>query len=140
MHAYITGPMFNEGEQWWNAEIDVAVRRAGLTSFLPQRDGSGLDSPDDVPKLFEEDKDEVAKADVIVANLDGITVDSGSAWELGYAYALDKHLVGLYTDWRLHFKWQTVNLMIQCGLDKMVTSLHDLEVYLQEYRQSVEKG
>ena len=75
----------------------------------------------------------VSHADVIVANLDGMDVDAGTAWELGFAHGLGKHVVGVYTDWRLHFKWQTVNLMIQCSVDKLVSSLDELEEYLQHF-------
>ena len=38
MHAYIAGPMFNEGEDWWLGKIDKRIRKAGLTSYLNTRD------------------------------------------------------------------------------------------------------
>jgi len=60
-------------------------------------------------------------------------VDAGTAWELGFAEGLGKHCVGVYTDWRKHFKYQTVNLMIQCSVDKLVLSLEELEKYLQQH-------
>ncbi len=131
MHAYIAGPLFNEGERWWNTEIDARVQRAGFTTYLPQRDGTPLKGPADVPKIFEEDREAISNADLVVANLNGLCVDSGTAWELGYAHGIGKPCVGLYTDWRLHYKYQIVNLMIQCGLQKLVTSLDMLEEYLK---------
>jgi nucleoside 2-deoxyribosyltransferase len=132
MRAYIAGPLFNEGERWWNAEIDSRVRKLGFTTYIPQRDGVKLENQSDVLKIFESDKNALMQADVIVANLDGMDVDSGTAWEIGFAEGLGKHCVGVYTDWRLHFKYQTVNLMIQCSVDKLVLSLDELEQYLQQ--------
>jgi nucleoside 2-deoxyribosyltransferase len=133
MLAYIAGPLFNEGERWWNAEIDSRVRKLGFTTYIPQRDGVKLQNKSDVPKIFKSDTDALTQADLIVANLDGMDVDAGTAWELGFAKGLGKHCVGVYTDWREHFKYQTVNLMIQCSVDKLVLSLDDLDKYLQQY-------
>jgi nucleoside 2-deoxyribosyltransferase len=132
MRAYIAGPLFNEGERWWNAEIDSRVRKLGFTTYIPQRDGVKLENKGDVIKIFDSDKNALTQADLVVANLDGMDVDSGTAWELGFAEGLGKHCVGVYTDWRLHFKYQTVNLMIQCSVDKLVHSLDELEQYLQQ--------
>jgi nucleoside 2-deoxyribosyltransferase len=134
MLAYIAGPLFNEGERWFDEQIEACVRRAGLETFLPHRDGDlSLREKRDIRRIFEEDRSAVDRADVVVANLNGITSDDGTAWELGYAYAKGKHLVGLYTDWRLQFQMQTVNLMLECSLDKLVRSLDELEAYLREY-------
>jgi nucleoside 2-deoxyribosyltransferase len=133
MRAYIAGPLFNEGERYWNGEINSRMQKLGFTTYIPQRDGIKLQHQSDVRKIFEEDRKAVSHADVIVANLDGMDVDAGTAWELGFAHGLGKHVVGVYTDWRLHFKWQTVNLMIQCSVDKLVHSLDELEEYLQHF-------
>ncbi len=119
-------------------QIDERVRKAGLTSFLNSRDGIALNQPDDVLPIFKEDVREVLRADVVVASLNGVAVDSGTAWEIAWAWSQGKHLVGVYTDWRLHYKWQTVNLMIQCSLDKIVRSLDELESYLKLYLRAVE--
>ncbi len=133
MHAYIAGPMFNPGELYYLAQIDARVRKAGLTTFLNQRDGIPFTGPQSVEPIFKEDVEQVTKADVVVASLNGMDVDSGTAWELGLAYARGKYIVGVYTDLRLHFKYQTVNLMIQGGLDHLSTDLDDLEWHLAEY-------
>jgi nucleoside 2-deoxyribosyltransferase len=134
MHAYIAGPLFNEGERWFDERIDEVVRRAGLTSFVPHRDGDlTLKSTHDVQRIFREDVENIERADIVIANLNGVTTDDGTAWELGYAYAHGKHLVGVYTDWRLQFELQVVNLMIECSLNKLVRSLDELEAYLRAY-------
>jgi hypothetical protein len=80
MHAYIAGPLFNEGERFWNGEINSRVAKAAFTTYIPQRDGTKLAHKSDVHKIYEEDKKAITEADLIVANLDGMDVDAGTAW------------------------------------------------------------
>jgi nucleoside 2-deoxyribosyltransferase len=134
MHAYIAGPLFNEGERWFDEQIEQCALKAGFTTFVPHRDQViTIDGREDIFRIFAEDLRNVDNADVVIANLNGVTSDDGTAWELGYAYAKGKHLVGVYTDWRLQFQYQTVNLMIECSLHRLVKSLEELEAYLKEY-------
>jgi nucleoside 2-deoxyribosyltransferase len=137
MRAYIAGPLFNEGERWFDEQIEAVAGEAGLTTFLPHRDGleGKLPGADKIARIFREDVAAIAACDLVIANLNGITTDDGTAWEIGYAYASGKHLVGIYTDWRLQFHDQTINLMIECSLNKLVRSLDELRVYLQAYQQ-----
>jgi nucleoside 2-deoxyribosyltransferase len=136
-HAYIAGPLFNEGERWFDDQIDTIAREAGFTTFLPHRDGKEAKTytgSEWITRIFLEDVAAIDEADMVIANLNGITTDDGTAWELGYAYAKGKHLVGIYTDWRLQFEHQTVNLMIQCSLHKLVRTLDELRTYLGAYQ------
>ncbi|MBL8154569.1 MAG: nucleoside 2-deoxyribosyltransferase [Anaerolineae bacterium] len=133
--AYIAGPLFNEGERWFDEQIERIAAEAGLTTFLPHRDGKEgkMKNAANIPRIFVEDVAAIDAADIVIANLNGITTDDGTAWELGYAYARGKHLVGIYTDWRLHFQHQTVNLMIECSLAHLSRSLDDLRDYLHAW-------
>ena len=136
-HAYIAGPLFNEGERWFDEQIDTIAHEAGFTTFLPHRDGKEAKTytdSDRITRIFLEDVAAIDEADVVIANLNGITTDDGTAWELGYAYAKGKHLVGIYTDWRLQFEHQTVNLMLQGSLHKLVRTLDELRTYLGAYQ------
>ncbi len=137
MKAYIAGPLFNEGERGEVAQIDQIARELGYDTFLPHRDGKEL-LPDirDINSIFELDRDEVDSSDLVIANLNGMAVDDGTAWEIGYAYGKGKHLIGVHTDMRFHSDGQFVNLMIQCSLDKLVHSLDDLRDYLSSYLSS----
>jgi nucleoside 2-deoxyribosyltransferase len=57
----------------------------------------------------------IREADGVVAILDGVDVDSGTAAEVGYAYALGKRIFGLRTDFRLagDNPGSIVNLQVQ---------------------------
>lgn len=46
------------------------------------------------------DTEKVLESDLLVAILDGITIDAGVASEIGVAYAKNIPMIGLYTDTR----------------------------------------
>jgi len=134
MLAYIAGPLFNEGERWFDEQINALAEAAGFETFLPHRDTPPeLVSQRDPEGIFRSDLDHLERSGLVVANLNGVTSDDGTAWELGYAYARGKHLVGIYTDMRLTFPAQVTNLMLQCSLNRMTRSLEELGDYLQQY-------
>jgi nucleoside 2-deoxyribosyltransferase len=137
MHAYIAGPLFNEGERWFDEQIEARVARVGFETYLPHRDTvEHLPVRTSMEDIFRLDVQAINQASVVIANLNGFTTDDGTAWELGYAYAKGKHLVGVHTDMRQRFEHWTVNPMILCALHKLVHSLDELEAYLQEYVQT----
>ena len=135
-HVYVAGPLFDEGERWFIERVDATVAAAGFDTFLPHRDNPPKDETN-VREIFENDKGAIDRCDLVVANLNGITTDDGTAWELGYAFALGRPIIGLHTDWRLRFEHEVVNLMIECSLTKLVRSLDDLTAALAEMRQSL---
>ena len=51
-------------------------------------------------RIMEKDRAAIDACDVVVALLDGTQVDDGTAWEIGYAYARNKPVVGIRTDFR----------------------------------------
>ena len=125
MKAYIAGPLFDEGERWWIEKVEQVVVGAGLTTFLPHRDNPTKDQHN-VAEIFANDRRGIDECDLVVASLNGLTTDDGTAWELGYAFALGKPIIGLYTDWRRRFDDEVVNLMIECSLTMLVRSLDEL--------------
>lgn len=133
MRAYIAGPLFNEGERWWDEQIDAVARRVGFETFLPHRDGGEAAKGRDTLAIFQEDVRAIEWADMVIANLNGAAVDDGTAWEMGYAYAKGKHVIGVYTDWRLSFQGQIVNLMLEKSCEHVVRSLDELEAVLKTY-------
>lgn len=127
--AYVAGPLFDEGERWFIEQVDQLVADAGFVTFLPHRDNPPKDEHN-VRAIFENDKRGIDECDVVVANLNGVITDDGTAWELGYAYANGKFIIGLHTDWRKRFEHEVVNLMMECSLDRLVRSLDELRAEL----------
>lgn len=131
--AYLAGPLFDEGERWQMEQLDELVASCGWRTFLPHRDNPPK-TADNVPEIFANDRGGIDDCSLVVANLNGVTTDDGTAWELGYAYAKGKTLVGFHTDWRTRFPDEIVNLMIQCSLDHLVRSLAELQATVTKIR------
>jgi nucleoside 2-deoxyribosyltransferase len=82
MKLYFAGPLFTTPERTWNAEVVAALRAAGHEIFLPQEQEPGKDGPG----IFATDV--------------GPDPDSGTAWEVGYAFGVRKPIVLVRTDSR----------------------------------------
>ena len=96
MKLYFAGPLFTTPERTWNAEVAAALRAAGHEVFLPQEWESGKDGPG----IFATDVGGIDWADGLVAIMDGPDPDSGTAWEVGYAFGVRKPIVLVRTDFR----------------------------------------
>jgi nucleoside 2-deoxyribosyltransferase len=79
----------------------------------------------------------IRDSDLVVAVLDGIDVDSGTAAEIGFAAALGLRIYGLRTDWRRgpENEGADVNLQVQWWIEHsggaIAHSLDELEVLLK---------
>lgn len=132
-NCYVAGPLFDDGERWWIERVEETVVAAGFSTFLPHRDNPPK-TADTVRTIFDNDRGAIDRCDVVVASLNGLTTDDGTAWELGYAHALGRYSIGLHTDWRRRFDDEVVNLMIECSLDELVHSLDELTNSLEARR------
>lgn len=66
-------------------------------------------------ELGKTNAERIDRSDAVLAILDGVDVDSGTAAEIGYAFARGKRVYGLRTDFRLAGDniGATVNLQVQ---------------------------
>ena len=119
--VYIAGPLFSNAERaFLELMVKTLARASGLDAltdfFLPHRDGGELGKGPKRKDIFELDRQQVDSATIVVALLDGQDVDSGTCIELGYAYAKDKKIFGLLTDFRAYHTADTEphrpNLMV----------------------------
>jgi nucleoside 2-deoxyribosyltransferase len=95
MRIYFAGPLFSAAERDWNATLAAGLRGAGHEVFLPQEQEPGKDAPG----IFTTDVGGIDWADCLVAIMDGADPDSGTSWEVGYAYR-KKPIVLVRTDLR----------------------------------------
>ena len=86
MRIYFAGPLFSAAERDWNATLAAALRQ----EKEPGMDPAGI---------FATDVGGIDWADGIVAIMDGADPDSGTCWEVGYAYR-KKPIVLVRTDMR----------------------------------------
>jgi nucleoside 2-deoxyribosyltransferase len=95
MRIYFAGPLFSAAERDWNATLAAALRGAGHEVFMPQEQEPGKDAAG----IFATDVGGIDWADGLVAIMDGADPDSGTCWEVGYAYG-KKPIVLVRTDLR----------------------------------------
>jgi nucleoside 2-deoxyribosyltransferase len=102
---YLAGPLFSDAERQWNVKLrDYLERNTAYKVYLPQDKCEELDPKNkegDRKKLFRICEKGVKAADIVVAILDGADVDSGTAWEVGYARGIGEKNIGIGTDFRL---------------------------------------
>ena len=130
--SYIAAPLFSDAERAFNLTL-ADLLEPHLAVYLPQRDGlllrdlrdAGEDSPETRRRIYAMDIDAIRACDVLLAVLDGPSVDDGVSFELGYAKCLGKTCVGLATDSRRaagYFR----NPMWDCALQTVFYSLPEL--------------
>lgn len=146
---YVAGPLFSEHERKFLEEMTVTIANSlGLDSkkdiFLPHRDAGDVGVYDKRrTEMFSIDLKYLDDATIIVALLDGQDVDSGTAVEMGYAYAQGKKIFGILTDWR---RWspstevENINNMIWgvCGKGERIYNKID-EIFIRDLKDELEK-
>jgi nucleoside 2-deoxyribosyltransferase len=124
--VYLAAPLFSEAELDFNRMLRDEIKSSGFNVFLPQEDSNNVKDRDDRQSIiFSKNEAAIEKSDIIVAVIDGADVDSGTAWEIGYAYARGKPILGLRTDFRTLGIEGTVNLMIERSVI-LCTSIREL--------------
>ena len=114
---YMAGPLFNEGDRYTNQRNSDALRAAGYTTFLPQEIViNEKSSPLVKAGCFYMDLKAIRLCDVLLANCNGIEIDSGTAAEIGLAYALGKRMLAYKSDVRNYYDAQNVLNNFVAGL------------------------
>lgn len=119
--VYIAGPLFNWSEQWFNIMLKEELekitvnKKLGVRFHLPQEFEEEGDSD-----IFNKNRDRIDASQCIVAILDGADIDSGTSWEIGYAYAKNKKIIGVRTDFRYSGEHGRGNLMILKSLSSLL--------------------
>lgn len=106
---YLAGPLFTQAEIAFNQSLADRLRAAGYSVYLPQQECSGITDP---IELFEICIRGLDGASMVLVILDGSDADSGSCFEVGYAFAKGLPIVGLRTDFRGSGEHMGVNLML----------------------------
>jgi len=126
-HVYMAAPLFSEAERAYNLSIAGHLRNNFFEVYLPQEagDDSAARNKEEQVRIFSENLKALENADIIVAFIDGADADSGTAWEMGFAYAHGKPMIALRTDFRKIGVNEQVNLMLEES-SKVVSSIMEL--------------
>ncbi|AKB25860.1 Nucleoside 2-deoxyribosyltransferase [Methanosarcina sp. MTP4] len=125
---YLAGPLFTQAELEFNRKLRDMLLKKGFAVFLPQEDAEDAKKEHERQNqkyIFQRCVEGVDDSDFVVAVLDGVDVDSGTAWEIGYAYAKGKAIIGLRTDFR-ELSNGIVNLMIEVSADTLARNEEEL--------------
>nr|MDO8098741.1 nucleoside 2-deoxyribosyltransferase [Candidatus Njordarchaeota archaeon] len=132
MRVFFAAPLFSEAERDFNSKAARLLRGEGFEVWLAQEHRFiERSSIKEKRSIFEEDVEALKKSDLIVAVLDGVDVDSGVAFEIGFACALGKPILGLKTDHRVFSELEQVNLMLEASLVKTCKDLDDALKFLK---------
>lgn len=85
-----------------------------------------IESIEEKKRIYEMNILALRNCDVIVAVLDGVEVDSGVAFEIGYATAIGKPVIGLKTDHRTFSRTEEVNLMLEVSMKIICRTVDEL--------------
>jgi nucleoside 2-deoxyribosyltransferase/predicted secreted protein len=125
--VYLAAPLFSEPERAYNLSVAGRMRDNFFEVFLPQEasDDSDTRNKEEQVRIFSENLRALKNADIIVAIIDGADADSGTAWEMGFAFAHGKQVIALRTDFRRVGMHEQVNLMLEES-SKVVSSTIEL--------------
>lgn len=127
MKIFVAAPLFSEAERDYNSKTAKILRENGFEVWFAQEAPFILhDSHKEKKMIYDGDVQALKASDVVVAVLDGVDVDTGVAYEVGYAKALGKQVVGLKTDHRTFSRIEEVNLMLEAPLIKICGTINDL--------------
>lgn len=99
---YLAGPdVFRPDAIEYGKTLSDMVRNAGHIPLFPSDNKFPENSPDLSKQIFDANVNMIKDCDVVLANLDdfrGDEPDSGTAWEVGFAHALGKRIIGYRKD------------------------------------------
>lgn len=105
--VYYGAGLFNEMELAYNKQLVGRIReneylKDKIEIYVPQENEAINDKSGYADSLMiaKGDTDKLKDCDILLAVMDGQVMDVGLASEIGVAYALNKHIIGLYSDTR----------------------------------------
>ena len=143
--VYFAAALFNEGEREYNLKIASILESYGYEVFLPQRDGynpdtlKGKTDEEIIDIIFKDDVEQIKKADILFAVLDGAVPDEGMCIEIGMAYANGKRCYGIRNDLRAAERGFDLNIMITGCFDKIFKDT-DYEKLITSFKEYLSKN
>jgi nucleoside 2-deoxyribosyltransferase len=122
--VYLASPFFNEKEITYVEQVEQILKEKGLTVFSPMRNQmEHLEAGTRHWSIetFMNDVKFIKWAEIVVGIYHGNYSDSGTAWELGYAYATDKPVILVHVG-------ENSNLMVHEGAHANLT-IEELKEY-----------
>jgi Nucleoside 2-deoxyribosyltransferase len=145
MRIYFAAALFTQIERKWNRMVSEALGKLLPTAeiIMPQdfKPAGKYNDDKHYGALFRMCVDGVESADLVLAILDGPEVDSGVAWEMGYAYARGKPVLGVRTDFRPGAE-HGVNIMLSRSCRTFIREFsfqEDVELLARDIARRIKK-
>lgn len=104
MKIYFANALFSQADINYNSQLAAQIRHLSpqIDLYLPQENNDINDKQAyaDSKMIAQADTEKLLASDLVIAILDGNTIDNGVASEIGVAYAQKIPIIGLYTDTR----------------------------------------
>lgn len=112
---YLAAPLFSRAEKIYNISLFELLTSHYFDVYLPQDIGDDTHHRDleEHGRIFKTHVQALDNADAVVAVIDGADADSGTSWEMGYAYSRNKPVYAIRTDFRMAGRKERVNLMLE---------------------------
>jgi nucleoside 2-deoxyribosyltransferase/predicted house-cleaning noncanonical NTP pyrophosphatase (MazG superfamily) len=126
MRIYCAGPIFTHRQRAWLRALGERLRKDGHEAFVPAEAEQEFVEATRTPKekeraaTFQVNVAKLTSAQLVVADLDGLDVDAGTAWEVGFAHARRIPILGYRFDYRSLGREGTVNLMIDRSASQLL--------------------
>ena len=126
MKIYLASPFFNDIERDNYEKVLNILEKKNLKIYASLKNEISRENKTKeqwAKQTFNKDIEEIKKADVVVMLFYGLYSDSGTSWECGYAFAMNKPVVVV------HLHEGKSNCMINCGSYSNLKGLQELENY-----------
>jgi len=121
MKIYVAGPFFNNQERISLRDMIDYIgynfpKDAELFIPMEHEIPGGMEMPNPVwaKKVFDMDVQAIKDSDMVIAMYTGHYSDTGTVWEMGFAKALGKPVIGYIPMWA---QTEDVSLMVMNGFD-----------------------
>lgn len=126
MRIYCAGPIFTHAQRAWLRTVGERLRAERHDAFVPAEVEEDFHETNRALKqgerdaVFEANVAKLAAAHLVVACLDGVDADSGTAWEVGFASARRIPILAYRSDYRSQGREGTVNLMLDRSCSQLL--------------------
>ncbi len=149
--VYLAGPCFGTADLALNAENARSLRILGVDVRVPQVFAEDEARASNWKRVRELCLHHLEASDIVLANLDGPDIDSGTAYEIAMAVAWEKEILAVRSDTRLAGEGGKGNCMIlnspgltlytrfQHATDEIISRLPERELKSQFQRSNIRK-
>ena len=110
---YFAAALFCTATQEFNRRVKDRLEAQGFSVFFPQEECNETMTS---KEIFTTCLNGLRNSQIVITMLEGADVDSGTSWELGWAFARNKPIIGFRSDFRKNGDDGGLNCMLSQSL------------------------